>query len=151
MPCPRATPADMVRAEGGAADGAAKAAVLIVDDEPDVCEMYAQILREAGYAVWTASDACSALGLAYALRPDVVLTDQRMPKILGTELCRELRQGMRNPPCLVLMTAGPSIDLGAFPPEKGDRPDLVLMKPQSPEGLVEIVRQALALRPRAPS
>jgi DNA-binding NtrC family response regulator len=60
-----------------------KARILIVDDEPDVVATWARVLERGGYACSTVTDSERALGLLEAERPDVVLTDLRMPGIDG--------------------------------------------------------------------
>jgi two-component system response regulator HydG len=68
-----------------------EAAVLIVDDEPDMVENCARILRRAGYRCLTATDAHRALALLESEAPDVLLTDLKMPGMDGMELLRRAR------------------------------------------------------------
>ena len=65
-----------------------RARVLIVDDEPDMVENCARILGRAGYVCLTATDGARALELLEAERPDLLLTDLKMPGIDGMELVR---------------------------------------------------------------
>jgi two-component system, cell cycle sensor histidine kinase and response regulator CckA len=79
--------------------------VLIVDDEPGVLEFVATVLRKGGYVVIKAADGLAALELA-ALHPgqiDLLLTDVRMPGLLGPELCERLR-GRRHETRYLLMS-----------------------------------------------
>ena len=65
--------------------------VLIVDDEPDFCDMLRDILRSKGFEVAIALSGEEAL-LAYMQeKPDVVLLDIRMPGMDGLETLRELK------------------------------------------------------------
>ncbi len=66
--------------------------VLVVDDEPDMVENCARILRRAGYQCLTATDPATALALVESDRPDLVLTDLKMPGIDGMELLRRARE-----------------------------------------------------------
>ena len=66
--------------------------VLIVDDEPDMVENCARILRHAGYQCLTTTDPAKALPLVESHRPDVLLTDLKMPGIDGMELLRRARE-----------------------------------------------------------
>ena len=65
--------------------------VLVVDDEPDMVENCARILKRAGYQCLTATDPQQALGLVEAERPDLLLTDLKMPGMDGMELLRRAR------------------------------------------------------------
>ncbi len=66
--------------------------VLVVDDEPDMVENCARILRRAGYECLTATDPARALALVESGRPDLVLTDLKMPGIDGMEVLRRTRE-----------------------------------------------------------
>jgi two-component system phosphate regulon response regulator PhoB len=69
-----------------------KERILVVDDEPDIVEMLEYNLRQAGYAVATASTGEGALGEIRAARPDLVLLDVMLPDVAGTEVCRRIRR-----------------------------------------------------------
>ncbi len=65
--------------------------VLVVDDSPYVREGLTEIL-DAEFEVRTAEDGFDALGkAAYLPKGSVVLSDTRMPKMHGIELCRRLK------------------------------------------------------------
>ena len=65
-----------------------RARVLIVDDEPDMVENCARILGRTGYDCLTATDPRRGLAMLEAERPDVLLTDLKMPEVDGMELLR---------------------------------------------------------------
>ncbi|MFQ6672765.1 MAG: response regulator [Candidatus Tectimicrobiota bacterium] len=65
--------------------------VLVVDDEPDFCEVLGDFLEAKGYSVLEAYDGDQALTLYKQEGPDVVLLDVRMPGKDGIETLRELR------------------------------------------------------------
>ncbi|MGH7306017.1 MAG: sigma-54-dependent transcriptional regulator [Candidatus Rokuibacteriota bacterium] len=66
--------------------------VLVVDDEPDMVENCARILKRAGYECLTATDSHRALALVESERPDLLLTDLKMPGMDGMELLRRARE-----------------------------------------------------------
>jgi CheY-like chemotaxis protein len=66
--------------------------ILVVDDDQDLRELYMDLLREMGHLVVGAPEGVSGLELALALKPHLVLTDWRMPRMDGVELCKELRR-----------------------------------------------------------
>jgi two-component system alkaline phosphatase synthesis response regulator PhoP len=81
--------------------------VLVVDDEPSVVEMIAEVLSDEGFAVASAFDGDMALSLIEdGLRPALVVADVMMPRVSGVELAAALRarQGRGAPP-VVLMSA----------------------------------------------
>lgn len=65
--------------------------VLVVDDDPIVCELVAMTLDEHGYPTRRASDVREALYLVERETPDVVVLDVHLPDISGYQLCRRLR------------------------------------------------------------
>jgi DNA-binding NtrC family response regulator len=68
------------------------ATILIVDDESDMVENCARILRRSGYHCLTTTDPHRALALLESDSPDVLLTDLKMPGIDGLELLRRARE-----------------------------------------------------------
>ena len=68
------------------------ARILIVDDEPDMVENCARILARAGHECLTATDGRQALELLESERPDLLLTDLKMPGLDGMELLRSAHE-----------------------------------------------------------
>jgi DNA-binding NtrC family response regulator len=99
---------------------APKAKLLVVDDEKHQRESLQMILEDEGYKVTVASDGREALAKANEVRPEVVLTDLKMPGLSGMEVVKALQDGPL-PPMVILVTAHGSVDrareahkLGAF-------------------------------------
>ena len=67
--------------------------ILLVDDEPALCQAIAECLREAGHCVLDSQNPYDALELArYPGRTiDLLLTDIVMPGLRGTELAQQVR------------------------------------------------------------
>ncbi|MFT3700020.1 MAG: ATP-binding protein [Kofleriaceae bacterium] len=65
--------------------------ILLADDNADMRDYVARLLRAQGYAVDTAADGEVALMVARHRRPALVLTDIMMPKLDGFALIHELR------------------------------------------------------------
>ncbi|HXJ01248.1 MAG TPA: response regulator [Micropepsaceae bacterium] len=61
--------------------------ILVVEDEPLLLMIVSETLRDAGYAVWEASDAEKALGIIRS-RPeiDLLISDVKMPGMNGYQL-----------------------------------------------------------------
>jgi len=66
--------------------------LLVVDDEPDIREVTSAMLAEDGYEVLTARDGQEALEILPQFRPDLVVTDLRMPRLSGFELLKIMRE-----------------------------------------------------------
>ena len=66
--------------------------ILVVDDSADSAETLARVLRAEGHEVQTAYGGQSALEIARATVPEVVMLDLGMPRIDGFEVARRIRQ-----------------------------------------------------------
>jgi DNA-binding NtrC family response regulator len=96
------------------------ASVLVVDDEKHQRESLQALLSDEGYRVTVAADGREALGKAETARPEVVLTDLKMPGLSGIDVVKALQEGPL-PPKVILITAHGSVErareahqLGAF-------------------------------------
>ncbi len=68
-----------------------RARILIADDDPEVREVLAGLVRELGHEAAEAADGEAALTAVAAWPPDLVLSDVSMPGINGFEVCRRLK------------------------------------------------------------
>lgn len=75
--------------------------VLVVDDEPSVCEVLGEFLQGTGYEVEVAYSGDEAIASYKNDRPDVVLLDVRMPGKDGLETLREIKA--LDPSAIVIM------------------------------------------------
>lgn len=66
--------------------------VLVVDDDPDTCELIRAVLEQCGGIVQTAHDAEGALDLFRSGSPSILVADIGMPEVDGYELIRRIRQ-----------------------------------------------------------
>jgi CheY-like chemotaxis protein len=82
--------------------------ILLVDDEYSIVEVLTQLLEEEGYSVASAANGQEALELASASVPDLVITDQMMPVMSGSELFQALekRPALAKVP-VILITSAP--------------------------------------------
>jgi len=86
--------------------------ILIIEDERDLAELLAFSLNQAGYATTIAHDGADGLTKALTELPDLVVLDLMLPGLLGTEICRRLRQEPTTTgiPVLMLTARGEEID-----------------------------------------
>jgi PAS domain S-box-containing protein len=83
--------------------GAQQARVLVADDNADMREYLARLLRTAGYAVDTVTDGQQALHAVRADLPALVVSDVMMQEMDGLALVAALRQDPRTAPIPVLL------------------------------------------------
>ncbi len=121
------------------------AIILVVERDPQVRDLEAFFLNEAGFGVEFATDGVAALEMARALKPDIIITEVLVPKLDGLALCRTIK----NDPALsgtvvlifsILATHVRAREAGA---------DAFLMKPLAERRLVSTVRELLAQRAAA--
>jgi response regulator RpfG family c-di-GMP phosphodiesterase len=118
--------------------------VLIVDDEEGVRKVLAQMIHLAtGAEVGEAADGQDAVLQFAQKRPDVVITDIRMPGIDGVSLLRRLKEGEAAVP-VILITGYPTVDV-AIQAMKDGASDF-LTKPFSLEQVRVVLEKALRER-----
>ena len=117
--------------------------ILVVDDERGVRTLSTDVLRRAGYEVEEADSGAAALGRFAKGEFDVVLTDIKMPKMEGIELCKRLRHE-RPDQIVILVTGYPSIDSAVRGMKEGAR-DYVT-KPFTPDEMRLVISRALKER-----
>ena len=66
--------------------------VLIIEDEEDAADMFAEMMRVSGYRVLKTSSSTPALTMMTDEKPDVVILDIMMPEISGLEILRQMRR-----------------------------------------------------------
>jgi two-component system OmpR family response regulator len=82
---------------------------LVVDDEPDLADVLASVLRIEGWDVRSAADGASAARLGREFAPDAIVLDVMLPDIDGLEVLRRLRAD--NPSvCVLFLTARDSVE-----------------------------------------
>jgi len=131
--------------------------VLVVDDEPNVRDYLAQILRDAGFTVLTAGDGVEALALIREHRPDFISLDLVMPRMSGHKLLYELRKDRelsRIP--VVIVTAHGQDEMGhrdlddIMQNRVVQGPGVYLEKPVSARDYVRCVQRALGMEETQP-
>ena len=116
--------------------------ILVVDDEPAICEMISTSLELAGFKVKLSANGALAHQMIVNDRPDLVLLDWMMPMMSGIELTKKLKRDDRTAdiPVILLTARGDEddrisgLDAGA---------DDYVVKPFSPRELVARIRAVL--------
>ena len=117
-----------------------KARILIVDDEEQTREVFAELLQRWGYEVGQTADGHGALKMAAESHPDVIISDLVMPKLDGLALVRALREEQPDTP-VVIITGKGTIDAAVEAVREGVF-DFV-EKPLDPARLKVILQRAL--------
>lgn len=116
--------------------------ILIVDDEPSICELLKFNLNKAGYSTCEADNGNMALELVKMAKPDLIILDLMLPGIDGLEVCRIVKRQQQTAgiPIIILTAKSDEVDkiigleLGA---------DDYMTKPFSPRELVARVKAVL--------
>ena len=116
---------------------------MLVEDDRDGRQLYAEWLTDAGFRVEQAHNGLQALERAFERVPRVVVADLNIPGIDGFELTRRLKQDPRTRHVAVLAITG----YAAFAADPGRAQragcDVVLEKPCTAEDLESAVRQLI--------
>ncbi len=85
--------------------------ILAVDDDPMTLMGLKKMLEEGGgKTVYTAENGDDALSLALEILPDMIITDWRMPKVSGIDLCRIIRSTSLTKHIYIIMLTGKESD-----------------------------------------
>lgn len=115
--------------------------VLLVDDYPDVLDMWGLYLRLRGYEVDTASDGFEAIERAHEHVPDVVVLDLGLPGITGCEVALRLRHAPDTSAVPLIAATGYSTNSQLMEARESGF-DAILLKPCDPAEIeAEIERQ----------
>jgi DNA-binding response OmpR family regulator len=122
--------------------GDASALVLVVERDPNVRELEAFFLNEAGFSVDFADDGEAALALAREKLPSIIVTEIMVPKLDGLALCRCIKEDPTLADTVVLIFS----ILAAHGRAREAGADAFLMKPLAERRLVQTVRELLDRR-----
>lgn len=113
--------------------------VLVVEDDPDLAALEAELLEEHGHRVEVAANGREALAAVERAAPDLILLDMRMPVMGGREFVDEYRRAQPSPAPIVVVTAADDAQVRAA--EVGASGWIA--KPFDPDVLVEKVMRLL--------
>ncbi|MBI4588945.1 MAG: response regulator [Candidatus Rokubacteria bacterium] len=114
---------------------------LIVEDEPDLLTTCVRLLVQLGHVCLTARTGGAAIGLIDAERPDLVVTDLRLPTVDGLAVVRHARRACPPVPA-ILITAYTSAESRREAHQAGAT--IYLPKPFSRVEFLGAVQSALA-------
>ena len=128
-------------------DGPERKQILVVDDSATSAQMIATLLRRAGHEVTVARNGRLAFGLATEQQFDLVCTDEQMPVMSGSELCRQLRtyERYKEVPFVIFTSKDRMANVDLLKQELGIA--RVLYKENSKLKIVEVIESALRSAP----
>ena len=116
--------------------------VLFLDDEPEITRGIQLALRGAPYTLFTAQSPAEAFALLRSRSIDVVVSDERMPGMSGTEFLARVKVDFPRT-ARILLTGHATLAVATKAINDG-RITFLLEKPCPPERLVDAIAEALA-------
>ena len=114
--------------------------ILVVDDNSDMRDLSISLLTRSGYAAEGANDGAAAWAALQASKYDLVVTDNKMPRMTGVEMIEKMRSAKMTIP--VIMATGTSPEY-IFDRKPWLRPEAFLEMPFSNADLLVSVKQLL--------
>ena len=116
--------------------------ILVVEDDPDQLEAIRRNLKEAGFAIGTASNGVDALIKTRSVSPDLIVLDLMLPQLNGLDICKTLREDPATAYIPVIMLTGMD---SYFTRVAGFEAGITvfLTKPYQPEELISKVEELL--------
>ena len=120
--------------------------ILVVEDDPDQLELIRWNLRNAGFAIGTASNGVDALVKTRSVLPDLIVLDLMLPQLNGLDICRTLRENPATATIPVIMLTGMHSHLTRLAGFEAGI-NVFLTKPYLPEELISKVEELLKQPP----
>jgi two-component system phosphate regulon response regulator PhoB len=118
--------------------------VLVVDDEAHFVTLSQVFLQRAGFKTLAATDARTGLQMVYDHSPDIILLDDMMPGMYGSEMCQILKADPRWSHIPIIMhTAGARLKTQEHVDAIGA--DAVIFKPAMPQDLINTITRLLKI------
>jgi hypothetical protein len=142
---PGLLPLDLEDPQPGGQENATRERILVIDDDPAVCDAISRMLGRAGFQVRVARDGQAGLQLAQAWRPHVVTLDIAMPGMDGWQVLARLKEteALKDIPVVIVtmveaQARGFALQAAGF-----------LQKPVTKERLLRTVEGLLGAQPEA--
>ena len=94
--------------------------ILVIDDSPEIVNLFSEFLRTEGYEVDTAEDGARGISLIERNSYDLIVTDLKMPDTDGMEVLKYIREHSPDTLCIILTGYGTvknaveAIKMGAY-------------------------------------
>ena len=117
--------------------------ILVVDDDPLVCDSMRRMLEVDGRKVATATNAKEALSLCEKQSFDLIIVDYLMPEMKGDKLALTIKERLPDQPIIMITADAEKVE---SPQEKPPGVDLIVGKPFRLDDLREAVSSVLLRR-----
>lgn len=114
--------------------------ILVVEDNEHLRELYKRVLEKAGYLVFMAANGADGITVANRERPQLIITDLRLPQMRGEEMVQKIKQFLPAV-AVIVATAELGEDVESFARQAGMS---FLRKPFTSQPLLAEVRKLLA-------
>lgn len=116
--------------------------ILVVDDDPDTRQLSVDVLVDSEYEVDAARDGAAGWEAVQARHYDLVITDNKMPRMTGVELIEKLRYIRVGLPVIMATSQLPT---HIFDRKPWLMPDATLQRPCSNDDLLATVKRVLRI------
>jgi DNA-binding NtrC family response regulator len=114
--------------------------ILVVDDDNDVRQLSVDVLTDSGYEVEAAKDGAAGWEALQTNDFDLVITDNKMPRMTGIEMLEKLRAARMALPVIMATSHLPTHEFASKP---WLRPDATLQRPFTNDDLLKTVKRVL--------
>lgn len=121
-------------------NGIVKGSILAIDDDKPILELLKELLELNGYTVFVASEGREGLEVFHRVRPDMVISDIRMPHMDGLDVLARVRAIDHTVP-VILVTGHGDLEHAVKAVRRGAHD--FLLKPMNPEILLATVRRGM--------
>ncbi|MFC2043054.1 response regulator [Chloroflexota bacterium] len=86
-----------------------KRTIIIVEDDPDTAEMFAEMLRLMGHNVFQVHRGAQAIGLIAEVKPSAIILDWKMSDITGLEVMQHIRRDAKLAKIPIIMVSAKNL------------------------------------------
>lgn len=123
--------------------------VLVIDDDPRICQLICAAFERKGYVAFSAANGRVGLKVFHAQRPELVITDILMPEMEGIETILNLKKSDQAPKIIAISGGGRLVGREFLRWAQHLGADEVMAKPFRVSALIDLARTLTA--PAAPA
>ena len=117
--------------------------IVIVEDDPDTAEMFAEMIRLMGHSVFQVYRGAQAIGLIAEVKPSAVILDWKMSDISGLEVMQHMRRDAKLVKIPIIMVSAKNLP-SDIEPALNSGASIYLTKPVGYKDLENAIKKVLA-------